>query len=58
LISNYAPYPAWLAEPDNSVLVAVDGDRIVSVGAVHLETGAARGNFGSQTGFPMAKPLK
>jgi hypothetical protein len=27
-------FHAWLAEPDNSVLVAVDGDRIVSVGAV------------------------
>jgi GNAT superfamily N-acetyltransferase len=107
-------FHAWLAEPDNSVLVAVDGDRIVSVGAVrdggeitlnyvspddrfkgasrallaalekraiergndrctlsstatarrfylangYIETGAARGNFGSQTGFPMAKPLK
>lgn len=24
----------------------------------YLETGAARGNFGSQAGFPMAKPLK
>jgi GNAT superfamily N-acetyltransferase len=107
-------FHAWLAEPDNSVLVAVDGGRIVSVGAVrdsgeitlnyvspdyrftgvsralltalenraiergnnrctlsstatarrfylangYLETGAARGNFGSQTGFPMAKLLK
>ena len=107
-------FHAWLAEPDNSVLVAVDDDRIVSNGAVrdsgeitlnyvspdyrfmgvsrallaalekraiergndrctltstatarrfylangYLETGAARGNFGTQAGFPMAKPLK
>jgi GNAT superfamily N-acetyltransferase len=115
-LANKRPrfFHAWLAEADNSVLVAVDGDRIVSVGAVrdsgeitlnyvspdyrftgvsrallaalekraiergndrctlsstatarrfylangYHETGVAHGNFGTQTGFPMAKALK
>jgi GNAT superfamily N-acetyltransferase len=115
-LANKQPrfFRAWLAEPDNSGLVAVDGGRIMSVGAVrdsgeitlnyvspdhrfkgvsrallaalekraiergndrctltstatarrfylangYLDTGAARGNFGTQAGFPMARTLK
>jgi GNAT superfamily N-acetyltransferase len=115
-LANKQPriFLGWLAEPDNSVLVAVVEDAIAAVGAVrdsgeitlnyvspdhrfkgvsrallaalekraaergnerctlsstatarrfylasgYVETGAAQGLFGTQTGFPMAKPLK
>jgi GNAT superfamily N-acetyltransferase len=115
-LANKQPrvYLGWLAEPGNSVLVAIIEDAIAAVDAVrdsgeitlnyvspdhrfkgvsrtllaaleqravtcgnarstltstatarrfylgngYVETGAAKGHFGTQTGFPMAKPLK